>query len=116
MSRTYGLKDVADVTFYDKRTGEILYSDKSYPVKNFEIVNPNPPPPPVDYLVKLDRDVSNVHLEYFRGIGIHVLTYEIDDHPNWMVVTLRHPHTVSSILNLEHVVEAMRVRIEIEEV
>lgn len=64
------------------------------------------------FLVKLDREVSAHHRQYFKSVGVPIVVDEIDDNPNWLVVGLESSKELNYITNLQHVMEIQEVTLE----
>ncbi|MFA2720604.1 hypothetical protein [Bacillus paranthracis] len=104
----YGLKNVADVTFFDINTGKpVIFGDA---ILSAEIVKQLKP---VYFLVTLSTNVSQDILDYFKGKGLLVVLSEIDEHPNWIVIRFRPPFTKEAIKQMDYVEEIMHVDLKL---
>ncbi|MFI8671921.1 hypothetical protein [Bacillus paranthracis] len=104
----YGLKNVADVTFFDINTGKpVIFGDA---ISSAEIVKQLKP---VYFLVTLSTNVSQDILDYFKGKGLLVVLSEIDEHPNWIVVRFRHPLVKQAIRQMDYVEDVMNVELKL---
>jgi hypothetical protein len=107
--KNYSIRDVADITFFDKTTGDIMAWNSD--IKSLEIVKPEPDP--IYYLLELNEEVDGHIISYFNNNGYPVVLPYIDDKPKSMVVRTYPPHIKYGLKGMDYVVSVQNVRLEL---